>query len=150
MNSPNNCCTTLRGSHTTSCSITTREVGVARPRGRGSFLDEHGVGCSVPASSSQHQQISMVCSTVWPPQPQRQQCAFDIRAVFCEERTLRHGRCGCVCVCVTKTVKFICTVQNYQVSELDMQEFRHIVGERMIVDENELEGYNTDWLHIVR
>ena len=65
----------------------------------------------------------------------------------------RYGTVGavvCVCVCVTKTVKFICTVHNYQVSELDMQEFRHIVGERMIVDENELEGYNTDWLHIVR
>ena len=37
-----------------------------------------------------------------------------------------------------------------QVNELDLQEFRKIVGHRMITDPSETEPYNIDWLRIVR
>ena len=45
---------------------------------------------------------------------------------------------------------FIYHLNYNQVGELDVEEFRHIVGDRMIMDEDDLIGYNTDWLHIVR
>lgn len=37
-----------------------------------------------------------------------------------------------------------------QVEELDLQEFRSVLGERVVTDPTELESYNTDWLGNLR
>lgn len=37
-----------------------------------------------------------------------------------------------------------------QVTELDLQEFRSIVGERVLTDSSDVEPYNVDWLRNLR
>ena len=37
-----------------------------------------------------------------------------------------------------------------QVTELDVQEFKNIIGDRIITDPAIVEAYNVDWLNIVR
>lgn len=37
-----------------------------------------------------------------------------------------------------------------QVTELDIQEFKNILGDRIITDPTSVEPYNVDWLSIVR
>ena len=37
-----------------------------------------------------------------------------------------------------------------QVNELDIQEFKNIIGDRIITDPAIIETYNVDWLNIVR
>ena len=89
--------------------------------------------------------------------PNNNNCKAFVTAVLIGQKVYKSFCFGLIVICLsvyTTVWSFIndklSCLFPWQVNELDMQEFRKIVGHRMITDPSETEPYNIDWLRIVR